>query len=95
MSTGKVVGGVEWEPAVEVNDEFGELLLREYGLDVIEGVVVSDVEGSSWGPLDLDVREAFPVRHSPVESPFSDLTILKLIMNTSSGLQNTADRITA
>ena len=55
MSTGEVIGGVEWEPAVEVDDEFGELLGREYGLEVVKGVVVSDVEGSSWGPLDLDV----------------------------------------
>ena len=55
MSTGEVVGGVEWEPAVEVNDEFGELLGRECVAEVVKGVVVSDDEGSSWGPLDLDL----------------------------------------
>ena len=56
-----------------MNDEFGELLGRECGAEVVKGVVVSDDEGSSWGPLDLDVREAFPVRHSPGVGVWEDL----------------------
>ena len=47
-----------------MNDKFSELLGQECGAEVVKRVVVSDDEGSSWGPLDLDVREAFPVRHS-------------------------------
>ena len=55
MSVLEIVDGIEREPAVEVNDEFGELLRRDCSAEVIEGVVVSDDEGSSWGPLDLDL----------------------------------------
>ena len=55
MSVFEIVDGIEREPAVEVNDEFGELLGRECGAEVVKRVVVSDDEGSSWGPLDLNL----------------------------------------
>ena len=47
-----------------MNDEFGKLLGRECGAEVVKRVVVSDDEGSSWSPLDLDLRVVFPVKHS-------------------------------
>ena len=59
MSSLDIIESVQWEPAVEVNDQLGEFFGREKPLNVVQRVMVVNDERVLI-PLNLDVGVEFP-----------------------------------